>query len=171
MLIFVIKDEANIADLTAAILKPRTSRGVREAAADAIRSANPGLDLENLRPGELVVLPRLEGMRASVTADPAAELAAEVVEQLQLAARGLVDSANEAVAAAEAERQQALKVLDTAEVTRLADEVLELRNAIDSYRETAKQDAALANKQAAKVATAVEGWLADLDDLRALMGG
>ncbi|MBA2695419.1 MAG: hypothetical protein H0U62_06145 [Actinobacteria bacterium] len=164
MPLFVVKDQANLEELSRAVLRARPSRVVREAAAAAIRAANPTIDLDHLWPGTVLVIPTLEGARtneADPTGAPAEEMRAAVGELLVALAAGH----DQAAAEAEREREAALSVISSAEVRRLADSSPELRAAVDSWRETAKLDAATTKRQTAALKEAVEIWNQQLNEL------
>src|SRR5690349_14540191 len=106
--VFVVRTEQNLTDLTGAILKARSSAATRQAAVAALRAANPSLDLDRIRPGTVVLVPALEGVRGSVAgADPVSDVGADLVQRVRSAVDGLAGG----VEAAEEERQAEKKAV------------------------------------------------------------
>jgi hypothetical protein len=64
MAVVVVNQEKNVSELATGLLLARASRTARTQTENAIRAANPGLDLDQLQPGQVLVVPDLPQARA-----------------------------------------------------------------------------------------------------------
>ena len=168
-MLIVITNQADLEALATTVLRPRAGKALRAGAIEAIRAANPTLDLRDLRPGMIVRIPRLEGARErpdGETTEPADVL----VSHAEAGLAALLAATEQATTVAEEERGAAQRVLSSAELRRLAAARPELGSAIDAWRETAKNDAASARQESAALRSGAERWREELAELRALLG-
>lgn len=116
MPVLIVGAEKTLAALRPRLFTGRVSRVASQRAADAIRAANPGVDLEDLRPGTILSIPDLPEFtrrRPSLSLDdPTAQAGA-----------GLLDAVGEALDAlvAEAARRENENAKERTELTRLLD--------------------------------------------------
>ena len=60
---FVVTGQVDLEAVAGSVLNARLSAETRTQALDAIRRANPGLDIDRLHPGEVLVIPPVPGTR------------------------------------------------------------------------------------------------------------
>jgi hypothetical protein len=116
MPVIVVGAEKNLAGL-----KPRLFEGSVSAAAtrevnEAIKAANPHVDVDKLEPGTILTVPDdlpKVAIRGGISFDaPSKETVVGLAEQSRTALKDLVSVGKEAAKAATAERKQAAKALD-----------------------------------------------------------
>jgi hypothetical protein len=166
--LFVVTDQRTLADLSGAVLRSRTSAGVRKAALEAIRRANPTLDLDHLSPGTVVVIPPVPGARAAAD-DPIGQAVEDLVERVQDGLASLSAGTEGAAKARETELQEARDLFTSDLVKRLAASTPEVKANVASVRATQKQDDADANRALVELRESLDGWTAELDTLRGLL--
>jgi hypothetical protein len=166
--LFVVTDQKNLTALTKALLTARVSVAARDRAAEAIRRANPALDLDQLQPGAVVVIPDVTGLRASVD-DPVGEAGDEVVESLRAGLESLVAATKLAEERRQEEKKEAQGLFGSAAVKRLSAVVPELEENVAAARVASKQDDVDARQQLAALGEATDRWAADLAELRNLL--
>jgi hypothetical protein len=168
--LFVVGAEKNLAELAPSLLRSRTSAAVRESALDAIRHANPSLDFDRIKPGTVVLVPPVEGVKpAAVAKDPVHQAADDLVERVRTGFEALVAATDAAEEQRVLDKKQAQELFGTALVKRLSAQSDELTANIESVRATFKQDDVESRRQLAAVREAQEVWAADLDDLREVL--
>jgi hypothetical protein len=165
---FVVQSETTVLAVADAVLKERTRKADREAAIEAIRQANPGLDLAQLKPGQVLVIPQLTGARAAAN-DPLAteidELAALVKEGLG----GLATDTDVAVEQSLREIKETTARLDSAAIRRLSEQIPAFMETVAELHTNLKTGANEARPQAAHLHAAIDTWAADLQTLRRLI--
>jgi hypothetical protein len=166
--LFVVTDQKTLADLGGAVLRPRTSARVRDAALEAIRQANPNLDFDHLAPGTVVVLPPVPGVRAAED-DQAGQAVDDLLDRVLEGLSSLGEATEVAAKARETELREARDLFTSDIVKRLAASVPEVKANIGSVRTTQKQDDADANRALGELREAVDGWSAELETLRGLL--
>ncbi|MFI1258882.1 LysM peptidoglycan-binding domain-containing protein [Streptomyces netropsis] len=167
MPIVVVEQENTVAALAARLVKAGTSKAVKERAAQAIREANPGLDLDHLRPGMVVVVPPLVEARDEAPDVVDVALAA-FFEQISRELDALIQTARSALEADKAERQATAEVLAAEEVQAAARNDPMLRNNLEQVRQTLAGDGQIAVEITESLITGTEQWFTDLDDLSTL---
>jgi hypothetical protein len=168
--LFVVGEQRTLADLAPALLRSRVSKKVRESALDALARANPGLDLDRLKPGTVVVVPAVEGLRSEVRdGDPVHRAVEEMVVQVRDGIETLVAAAEAAEEARAADRKNAQELLGSSMVERLSSQSEELKGNVESARATLKNDDGDARRQLASLHEAAQEWSAGLDELRSLL--
>lgn len=166
--IFVVSDQANLTDLTHTLLKSKTSKKVREAAVEKIRAANPTVDLDNLQPGRILVIPDLEREKPLDQlpgASPAISLreAPAVLKDVVTRARAKIEAQAEAL-------KTTRTLLTSAEMKALAKQDSALKETLAAWEENAAHDADTAAQQVETLAAAVDRWAEDLATLLKLAG-
>ncbi|MER7539687.1 hypothetical protein ABTX77_33645 [Streptomyces sp. NPDC097704] len=167
MPIVVVEQEKTLAALTTRLLKARTAKAAKEKAAQAIREANPGLDLDHLRPGMIVVVPRLAEARDEDDdlVDQSLDLfLAEVRAEVDT----LLDATNDSLTSEKEELETTAKVLDVMEVQQAAQDDPVLQNNLESLRSSIEGDQEAATENTDTLLNGIEQWYTDLDDLSTL---
>ncbi|MFF7778359.1 hypothetical protein ACFZCG_28580 [Streptomyces tanashiensis] len=166
MPIVVVEQEKTLTALTTRLLKARTAKAVKEKAEQAIRAANPALDLDHLRPGMIVVVPRFpEGREDEDDDQYVGEFLNVFLSRLGREVDGLVEAAKSALEVAKAELETTAKVLDVDEVQDAAQNDSTLQGNLDSLRSFLEGDAEIAEENTAILLNGAEQWYTDLDDL------
>lgn len=164
MPIVVVEQEQTVAALAARLLKAGTSEAATERAAEAIREANPGLDLDHLRPGMVVVVPLLAEARDDVP-DVVAGALSDFFERISRELDAIIETARSALEADRAEREAVTGVLDAEEVRAAARNDPMLRGNLEQVRQTLADDGRIAVEITESLITGTEQWYTDLDDL------
>ncbi|MFG2328080.1 hypothetical protein ACGFMM_00495 [Streptomyces sp. NPDC048604] len=167
MPIVVVEQEKTVAALAARLVKARTSKAAKERAAQAIREANPGLDLEHLRPGMVVVVPRLAETRDDIP-DVVKEALENLFEQIGTELTELINAARNAQEADDSEREETKEVLDAEKVQAAAQNDTKLQYNLDSVRTTLESDGTTNHEITDSLINGTEQWFTDLDDLSTL---
>jgi len=168
MPLIVVEQEENAAALVARLLRARTSKSAAERAVSALRESNPGLDLDRLTPGTIVVVPELKGARASV-GDLAGPAAAGVVDPLKASLTALSDGARAALETDRAQRAETAGVFDAEEVRQAAERDPVLRDVLEALRRTLGEDDERAVRSTDALLAEIDGWNQDLDRLGRLL--
>lgn len=167
--IYVVGSQTNLTELTAVLIRKRTAASTRDKAIAAIVAANPGLDLEHLRPGLVVVVPPVEGVRPPAD-EPVSAVADDLVQRVRDGMAAVLGAAEQAEEARLEEKKAAQELLGSAQVKRVAESVPELAANIDSVRATFKEDDAVSRRALGELREAQEVWDSDLKDLRGVAG-
>jgi hypothetical protein len=166
MRLYVVKDETSAEDLRQHLLRARASRARVAAFDESLRAANPHADLDDLRPGTVLVVPDHPDLRAGadlVGAGLAVGMDALVgaLPAVEEAARTGLDTTGRQAEALRA----ALAVPEVRKITE-ADPVL--RPEAQRLTEAVVEPRRRAEAWAGAVRAQVERWTADLDGLREL---
>ncbi|MBP2401182.1 hypothetical protein [Streptomyces syringium] len=164
MPIVVVEQEKTVAALAARLVEAGTSEAATERAAQAIREANPGLDLDHLRPGMVVVVPPSAEARYDVPDVVGGALDA-YFEQIHRELITFIQTAQSALEADTTERAATAEVLDAEAVQAAAQYDPVLRNNLEQTRRTLADDGRIAVEITESLITGTEQWLTDLDDL------
>lgn len=162
--IVVVSDQPDLAALTDSLLRARTSKTLRARAAERIRAANPTVDLDRLRPGQVLVVPTLEGELVR-----APEPAAVPVEDAGAVLQDLVEGASAVLTARAEDLKATRKVFGSAAVKRLAEQDADLREAIAAWQEGAAADERARTRESEAFRAAAADWAADLKALGTLL--
>lgn len=165
MRVIVVRDEKNARALAGRLLKARTSQAATTRAIAAIRDANPGLDLDKLRPGDVVLVPELAGARKAVGDVLAPELDA-LAEQVHAGLGALERATASAREALQEEIRRSVQVIG--EVSEFATADPRLAANIKSVKRTLDEDGTADEEQAVALNNALETWSKDLTRLRRL---
>ncbi len=173
MPIVVVGNEKNFAALRPRLFSGKASATATAEAAEAVRKANPGVDLDNLAPGTVLVVPEAPNLtvRGDLSLDDTTKNAvANAAELGKKALEGIAEGAAKREAETRVERRHVLKELDSIgrETTRprelgLAKELETARKAIAEEDERAKERASVLKEARAE-------WTAGLDALKDLVG-
>jgi hypothetical protein len=168
--LFVVGAQKTLAELAPALLRSRIPARVRDSALDAIRRANPGLDLDRITPGTVVLVPEVEGLRPALReTGPVDQVADDLVSQVRDGLEALVAAADAAEEARAAEKRDSQELLASSLVQRLSAQSAELAANVDSVRATHKRDDVDGRRQLAQLHEAAQEWGADLETLRSLL--
>jgi hypothetical protein len=168
MAIVVVGKEKSLTELTNGLLLARASKTSRTQAEEAIRAANPGLDLGRLSRGQVLVVPDLPQARAT-TVDHVESATTAIVEVLDEQLDELLEAAKEAQARTESEQADAAAALQEPA----------LRKAVGDPDAKAVTDALRKTLAAQRRASAspfdledlVQRWRDEIDALAAMAGG
>jgi len=168
----VITTEKTEDALLRAVLGARPSAARKAAAAEALRRANPSLDLSALTAGTVVVVPTIEGARRdgnSNDSDLVGEAATSALDAASAGIDALLTATKEGERERRLERKEAEELFDSEGVRELQQRVPELEENIASVRREFERDEAVSEEQRAALAEAAEQWRAELEQLRGLL--
>jgi hypothetical protein len=165
--LFVITDQVDATALSHAVIGSRVGEAKREQAIAALRRANPGLDLDRLRPGMVIVVPELPDV-VDRTVDPVDASLDDLLDRSREQVMALLAGADEAEVRRRAEADAARELLGSAEVRRLSGRLPELKENAAAAAARLEQEDRDAGEDAAAIREAVERWLPELEKLRAL---
>ena len=165
--LFVTAEQLDSQSLVRTLLGSRASAVRRENAIIELHRLNPDLDLERLRPGEIVVVPDAAGPGAR-TDDPVRDSIADLVSRADSAARDLPAAADRAEERRRADAEEVRALLGSDEVKRLVRSSPQLKQNIASVAGELEKEDAEAQQGREVLAQATEGWLADLAALAKL---
>jgi len=173
MPIIVVGNEKDFAALRPRLFSGNVSAKAAAEAAKTVRKANPGVDLDNLAPGTVLVVPEALNLevRGDLSLDETTKNAVEgAMEFGKKALEGIAEGAAKRESETKAERRRVLKALDSIgqETARprergLAKELEAARNAVAEEDKRAKERASALKKAQAE-------WTAGLDALNDLAG-
>ena len=163
--LFVVGAEHNLEDLADAVLRKRTAAATRESALEAIRTANPGLDLDRIDPGTVVLLPAVKGVRPVTAGEPIHDTAGDLVARLKEGIGALLAAGEAAEEHRRLERQEAEKVFADPVLKKLSSQVPELVANLKSVRKSLDAEDAEAEQALESLRQAADGWEADLETL------
>lgn len=172
MPILVVGAERNFAALRSRLFSGRVSSAAARRVADALRAANPHVDLDALRPGTVLTVPDLPevSVERELSLD---ELSRQGVEALFEAASGILDNlaatAQGLEREAAAERKRLIKSLQAREVKAAAAEDRVLASDIEATRGAVEEEEARAKESAAALKRAHAEWKTELDALRTIL--
>jgi len=166
--LFVVGAQKDLAELAPDLLRARTSARVRDAALVAIRLANPGLDLDAITPGTVVVVPAVPGVKAQAVGAPVRGPADDLSARVKDGVAMLVAATESAQKQVLLERGEAANLFADPIVKRLSAQVPELAANIESVRDTLEADGAAAEQAVSQVHESAELWIADLEGVRSV---
>jgi hypothetical protein len=140
MRMFVIKQETDVGDLTARLLGARVNAGQRESALEALRRANPHVDLQNLRQGTVLLLPNTPAFKASAGTSVFEHAVDDFADLVKTGLDAAFERANAAREQRVAENTEISKTLKTAAFKRALENDPELRREGESAAEELKKD-------------------------------
>jgi hypothetical protein len=165
--LFVVTDETDTASLATAILGVRIGAARREAAIAAQRLANAGIDLDRLRPGQILTVPDGPDL-ADRTGDAVAVPLDDLVDR-GAAALGLVpEETDRAEAARRAEAEAMRAVLGTREVARISANNPQLKQNVASVARDLEIQDAESEQERRALADAIGVWTEQLKAIRGL---
>jgi len=169
--LFVVTDQPDLEALAANVLRSRVGASTRAAALEAIRRANPTLNLDRLSPGAVIVIPPVPGIRPPDAAqgDPVGDVADDLVGRVREALESLSAAADAGEEARVADRREVQELLGSALVRRLATSVPAIGQNVESIRAGFKQDELDARRAQADLKDSLAALSADLEALRDLL--
>ena len=162
---FVVTDQVDTAALIHSVLSGRLGKAAREDAIEAIRAANPHIDLEHLRPGQVLVIPMVEGV---TTKDVSSVPVDDVVGEVSTGLAALAGAADEAVTRSEHEVDEVKRVLDDGEIGERIKGSPELQAGLSAWSDTVEKDMTEAREAAERLRKNATAWEEELAELRAL---
>lgn len=166
--LFAVSQEQNLEAVADSLLRARTSKANREAAVAKIRAANPGIDLDRLRPGQVLFVPDLEGRKPAADDNFTNQLD-EMAKTARDALTALSAEVAVGVTRQKDELRQTFETLDSEPLLRLMEQVPDLKETTTGLRGTLESDLNESARQAAELAEATGRWAEELEALRAML--
>lgn len=163
--LFVVGTERNLDAVADVVLRKRTAVATRAAALDAIRAANPGLDLDRIHPGTVVLVPEVTGVRPAAAGEPVHDTAGDLVARVQDGIAALMAAGEAAEEQRRIERREAEEVFGDPAVKKLSSKVPELAANLKSVRTALKAEDAEAGQGLESLRGSADAWAADLETL------
>ena len=168
MAIVIIKKNENLDKLTGRLLKAKASKRSREDAAQALRAANPGIDLGDLRPGTPVVIPMLTDARSGKVdgaAEPLSGSGADVSTALRTGLDQLLQALDDAEQARRIDAEAAHEAMSSDSVRRPAEKDKALARTLKLLAKSLAEDDERASRLEAAVRDSLAMWSSDLEAL------
>ena len=171
MPVVVVGTEKNFAALRPRLFSGRVSTAVAREVADAVRAANPDVDLDKLQPGTVLTVPKVRGVstRGDLSLD---ETVTQGVAQF---AAGAAEMLGDLAAAAKrvereraAERKALVKAMGGKEVEAAARRDKELAADLKAALAAVTEEDAQAKERTAALTQAQKEWLAEFEALKSL---
>ena len=172
MAVLVVGSEKNFAAVRARVATGTVSGAAAKRIAEAFRMANPGVDLDKLQPGTILVVPDLPELKArgNITLDDGVMKAADfALANATEALDGLVETAARQRREAGVERRRIAKAMDAGEVREIADRIPGLLEDLEMARRALEADEAVEKEHAAALKKAQGQWTEDLKAFRELL--
>ncbi len=173
MAVMIVGAEKNLSQLKSRLFKGRVSNASFSKVAEAVRRANPQVDLDRLAPGTVLTIPEMPEVhvRGDLSVDEITKAAIDQVsEQFNAALQSVGNASSARAKAAKARRTRASRAIESASVKKearsnkeLGAEVKAVKQAIAAQQEVDKRNSALTKQ-------AIRQWSKDLEDLRSLAG-
>ena len=172
MAIVVVGNEKKFADL-----RPRLFGGGRVAkkradeVAEAVRKANPHVDLEQLQPGTVLTVPDSADVRLAAAVDidkPVRDLAAGIAEHGQAVLTALANAAEQREGQLREERTQTLKAFD--QVGQGVRRERGLAQTIKEARKAVEEEERRADERSETLKQARQEWSQGLEAFKQLAG-
>ena len=166
--LFVVGAERNLDALADVVLRKRTAFATRASALEAIRAANPGLDLDRIDPGTVVLLPDVKGVRAVSADEPVHDTTGDLVARVMDGIGALLVAGEAAEEQRRIERHEAEEVLGDPVVKKLSSQVPELVANLKSVRSALQAEDAEAEQDMESLRQSARDWAEDLAKLGSL---
>jgi hypothetical protein len=166
--LFVVGAERNLEALADTVLRRRIAAATRVSALEAIRAANPGLDLDRIDPGTVVLVPDVKGVRPVAAAEPVQDTARDLVARVKEGIDALLAAGDAAEEQRRLERQEAEEVFADPVMKKLSKQVPELVANLKSVRKSMEAEDAEAEQALESLRQSADGWAADLEGLGSL---
>jgi hypothetical protein len=176
MRVVVVKDERDAGELRRRLLKPGVTAARGRLIEDSIRTANPHVDLDDLRPGTVLVVPDHPdladepdetGRRAPAGGAVIGGVRLSAV-QLASALPRVADAARRSAERSNDRAEELRRALDASEVRRAADGDDRLRTEVERLAGAVADEQRRTEAWAEAVRVQSEQWRAALDDLNRL---
>jgi hypothetical protein len=172
MPVLIVGNENTFSQLESRLIAGRASAAKRAKVADAIRRANPNVDLEDLQPGMVLTVPDMAEVRirGNLSVDATSRSAIdEVGSQLEAALESTRVRTGAETRRGRERRSAVLAAMDSSELARAAKSNKELSAAIDKTRLSVAKDEELDKERSRLTEQAFAEWTGDLDALRELL--
>jgi hypothetical protein len=172
MAIVVVGAEKNFAALRPRLFSGRVSNQAAGRVADALREANPHVDLDALTPGTVLTVPDLPevSIRGGLSFDEITTRGIDVVfAHAADTLRHLVETADRRLGEDAAERKVLVRSMGAREVKAAETEDSALADDVAATRRAVAEEEALAKDRAAWLERAQAEWGAQLDELRSVL--
>lgn len=166
--LFVVGAERNLDALADVVLRKRTAVATRASALEAIRAANPGLDLDRIDPGTVVLLPDVKGVRPVAAGEPVHDTAGDLVARVKDGIGALLAAGEGAEEQRRIEHHEAEEVFGDPVVKKLSSQVPELVANVKSARKSLEAEDAGAEQAQESLRQSADAWAADLEALGSL---
>lgn len=165
MPILIVHDESTLADLRHRLVGRGGPADLSNDVVEAIRRANPAVDLDDLRRGTVLTIPDLADVRAA--ADSPDEVLVEGIEALVSTLGNLVatsgDEAEQQAKVGAADREEVRRSLDLKAVQEAARHDPELQAELERVKDRLAMADQQADEAAADRKRALATWQEDLD--------
>jgi hypothetical protein len=168
--LFVVGAESNLEALADSVLRKRTAVATRASALEAIRAANPGLDLDRIDPGTVVVLPPAKGVRPVAAGEPVHDTAVDLVARVKVGIDALLAASERAEEQRRLERQDAEGLFGDPLVKKLSSKAPLLAANLKAVRKSFEAEDAVAEEALESLRQSTDDWAADLEALGTLHG-
>jgi len=165
MRIFVVKSEKNMAGLRTSLARGDAAKSAVKAAEARLRAANPHVDFDRLKPGDVLVVPEAAGFTSARATSFTGTLLESSVEQARAGLQQLKRRVGAGEQAADRRREAIVRSLKSKAVKLAADRDEPFRKDVERLREAVSQDekdAAARQRSLREVFDQVEADLADL---------
>lgn len=174
MPVVIVGNEKNFTALRGRLFERKPSTAALHRIEEAIRDANPHVDLTKLTPGTVITVPPLPGVDldvGGVSLDPPSRgIVGDVHRELREALGALVADAEQREAEGAAERKQLGRLLRGREVQAAVDQDRELAAQIEEAGARLEQDAASSKRSMAALRATASSWDEELAALADLLG-
>jgi hypothetical protein len=173
MAVLVVGSEKSFAAVRARVATGTVSGAAAKRIADAFRKANPGVDLDQLQPGTILVVPDLPELtpRGNITLDDGVMQAADLaLASATEALDGLVETAARQRREAGVERRRVAKAMDAGELREIADRIPGLLEDLEVVRRGLEAGDAADKEHTGALKKAQGQWAEDLQAFRKLLG-
>jgi len=172
MAVLVVGSEKNFAAVRGRVTTGTVSGAAAKRIAEAFRKANPGVDLDKLRAGTVLVVPDLPELtaRGDISFDDGVLKAADfALANATEALDGLVETAARQRREAATERRRVAKAMDSGEVRETADRIPGLLADLEAAHAALETDEAADKEHAAALKKAQAQWSEELKAFRELL--
>jgi hypothetical protein len=168
----VVGNEKNFSALRPVLFQGRVPAATATEVADAIKEANPHIDLERLQPGTVITIP--EGLPGVVVEPQPAVVVSPgstdppiraVPAHGKLELDALADASKAAEVAARTDRKRLAKAFDSSALDAAMKRDKQLASAVAAARDALAEEEGAAKERTAELKKAQTEWQAGLDDL------
>jgi hypothetical protein len=167
--LIVSDEQQDVAKIATSLLARNAGAAARDSAVAALRRANPGVDLDRLRPGAVLVVPDLPAAADRVP-DPVADVLDDLTGRASTAVETLLADLGRSEALRRADAEGTRAILDSDDVRRALQDPTAARNA-ELLARSLEEDDVTAKQQRTATSRAAKQWLTELTDLRKLGDG
>jgi hypothetical protein len=172
MPVIIVGAEKNLAALRSRLFSGKVSNTAVREVSDAIRTANPHVDLEALHPGTVLTVPDLPkvAVRGDISFDATSKQAvAAILETVATTLEQLTAAARTHEVADATERKQVARALSAKELDAAARQDRTVAAALETTREALAAEEAKAKERAAGLDQASAEWSGELEVLKKLL--